>query len=834
MKIEEVEGGYYLKFGARSCFKPYSCKSCPLFENLKIDPDHTEFKSILFIGEGPGRDERVEMKPFTGQAGQLIRATVEDTEAKQFGWGYSNIILCEGGKKLEFDDPDALWQTIDLCTSTFLWDEIEDLKPKVVIPAGNFPKSVILPGERKGIGAIAGLLYSGKDWYYNFDTIPVHHPAHILRNPKMFENFWDEINEVRLYFTQQPGPFHVHMGSLGAIEKLWNYKGPVVEGLEPGVITVDTETTSFHPQDRGDFRVNGRLFHRGDVICMSLCADTLNSYIFTPGMIRKWHKEIKELLETKGVSCHNGPFDIPFLIKYGLLPELKDDTMLMSYSKDESPRHGLKRLSRRHLGLEDWGEDIAKYMGPGRDSYAFIPFKELSQYCGMDTATASTLRPYLWNKMDENERKIYRNLLVPCANMFAHVSYKGFRVDLKKIMTLRKEWLREQHGYILRLRDFGIANPNSPYQVSDALKRYGVVDYDAVTVKANLKDLGVQCELNGDEKGLELCTTVVLYREVKKAIDTFLLSIAANVCEGDLRVHPDFKLFNTVTGRMGISDPGLLAYPKATRFSDQLREVLIPDPGYVWGHRDQKTFELRVLCVIGDDKVLKVIFAEGKDPHAEVIYAHMGRDKGETPTEVLKEIIRARGEVRYKKLNKMMRDVVRGRYKAIVFGDVYGRGDESVASQLGRPIEEAREIRSVIDAMIPGIPQYRIDIEAQLNEQQEIINPLGRKRRFPILTPENYHEALLQAWNFPIQSTASDLNLLGMYDMWKSPYQENLFPFFPIHDAIEYQVKESMVDEIEAWVTETLSNVPRQTLGVSDVKFVTDSGLGYSWAEASL
>ena len=181
-----------------------------------------------------------------------------------------------------------------------------------------------------------------------------------------------------------------------------------------------------------------------------------------------------------------------------------------------------------------------------------------------------------------------------------------------------------------------------------------------------------------------------------------------------------------------------------------------------------------------------------------------------------------------------MQDVVRGRYKAIVFGDVYGRGDESVASQLGRPIEEAREIRLVIDSMIPGIPEYRTNIETILNEQQEIINPLGRKRRFPILTPENYHDALLQAYNFPIQSTASDLNLLGMYDMWKSPFRENLFPFFPIHDAIEYQVKETMVDEVEAWVTETLANVPKKVLGVPDMKFVTDGGLGYSWAEASL
>ena len=810
MKIEEVEGGYYLKFGARSCFKPYSCKDCSLFEALKIEPDHSRFKNVLFLGEGPGREERIKMLPFTGPSGQLIRATAEDTGADEFGFGYSNIILCEGGKNLEFDAPDELWKAIDLCTETFLWDEIETLKPKLVVPAGNFPKSIILPGERKGIGSIAGDLYLGKDWDYNFDTIPVHHPAHILRNPKMFENFWDQINEIRLYFTQKPGPFHVKGGSLKAIKELWDFNG---------VITVDTETTSYKPQDRGDFKVNGKLFHRGDIICMALNADTINSFIFTPSMIKRFHKELRELLETRGVNCHNGQFDIPFLTKYNLLPELKaeplkDDTMYMSYAMDESPRHGLKRLSRRHLGLEDWSEDLSQYLPTHDTSYAFVPTKVLFPYCGMDTASCSTLRPYLLNKMDENETRIYRNLLIPCANMFSDLSYKGIRVDLLRLMHLRKKWLQEQHGYIKKLRDFGIANPNSPFQVSDALNRYEVVDYEAVTVKANLADLGKQCHLVGNEKGLELCTTTVLYREVKKAINTVLMDVAKSTCE-DGRLHPDDKMFATVTGRLVISDPGLLNYPKATRFSDELREILIPDPGCLWGHRDQKQFELRVYCVVNDDKTMKVIFAEDRDPHAEVMVAHIGIEK-------------------YKALGKKALEAKRGGYKAVVFGVLYGRGDESVASQLGIPIEEAREIRLVIEAMWEGLLRYRDRVERDLNEQQELINPLGRKRRFPIITEENYHDLLLQAYNYQIQSTANDLNLLGMHAMWKSPYQEDLLPFFPIHDAIEYQVKESRVDEIEDWITEVLADTPREVLGVEDVKFVTDSGLGNNWAEASL
>jgi len=321
------------------------------------------------------------------------------------------VILCEGGKRLEFDDPDALWEAIYLCTDTFLWEEVEQTKPKLIVPAGNIPKSVLLPDERKGIGACAGVRYDVEG--VDYDIMPVHHPAHIIRNPKQHEQFWEEINEVRLYFEEKPGPFIVKtdpdLNDLLEIEKA---------GVPVGI---DFETTSFHPWDTGTFEAFGKNYEYGDIICLSVCIDGIHSYVYTKEKFVEFLPDFKRVLEKLGVTCHNGQFDILFLNKYDIYPELKEDTMLASYATNEMPRHNLKELSRRHYGVEDWSEELEKYPEKSR-SYAFIPSEVLMPYCGMDTALTKQLEITLNQKHDKDESRIYRHL-VEWANMFRDINY---------------------------------------------------------------------------------------------------------------------------------------------------------------------------------------------------------------------------------------------------------------------------------------------------------------------------------------------------------------------------------------------------------------------------
>jgi len=212
--IEEVSEGYKITFGKRSCVKPKSCKGCPLFENLKIEPDFSDYKDVLLVGESPGGEERLKMKPFTGPSGQLLRDTLEDTKSNSFGVGFTNLVLCEGMKKLKLGGEelkekkeipgeienliqDQIYSSIEYCSDR-LWDEIEKLKPKLIVAAGDLVKSVLLPDLRGSISSSAGLIFEG-DY---FSVLPILHPAYILRASKKFQYFWDQVNEIRLFFTE--------------------------------------------------------------------------------------------------------------------------------------------------------------------------------------------------------------------------------------------------------------------------------------------------------------------------------------------------------------------------------------------------------------------------------------------------------------------------------------------------------------------------------------------------------------------------------------------------------------------------------------------------------
>ena len=72
-------------------------------------------------------------------------------------------------------------------------------------------------------------------------------------------------------------------------------------------------------------------------------------------------KSICTKLRKKKVKTvfQNGKFDTLFIeIKYGIRLPISEDIMLMGTAYDLAEEHGLKKMARRYLGVEDW--DITK------------------------------------------------------------------------------------------------------------------------------------------------------------------------------------------------------------------------------------------------------------------------------------------------------------------------------------------------------------------------------------------------------------------------------------------------------------------------------------------
>ena len=85
----------------------------------------------------------------------------------------------------------------------------------------------------------------------------------------------------------------------------------------------------------------------------------------------------------------------------------------------------------------------------------------------------------------------------------------------------------------------------------------------------------------------------------------------------------------------------------------------------------------------------------------------------------------------------------------------------------------------------------------------------------------------------PIQSIASDLNSLSMLDIWNEREETDIYPLFPIHDAITFEIPENRVEESMAYIAEKMTTAPVRHLGeeYGIVPYRVDAKYADHWGE---
>ena len=73
----------------------------------------------------------------------------------------------------------------------------------------------------------------------------------------------------------------------------------------------------------------------------------------------------------------------------------------------------------------------------------------------------------------------------------------------------------------------------------------------------------------------------------------------------------------------------------------------------------------------------------------------------------------------------------RNQAKKILLGIMYGRGEKSIAEQLGCDIEEARAIKENVYKAFPGIKKFEEDSNRMVREKGYVTTLWGRQRRLP-------------------------------------------------------------------------------------------------------
>jgi DNA polymerase len=142
--------------------------------------------TLMFIGEGPGRDEDLQGEPFVGRAGQLLTdIIVKGMGLKREDVYIANVVKCRPPENRN-PEPDEV-----LSCEPFLKKQIDLVRPKIIVALGKFAVQTLLQ-SKVAITRLRGNWHT----YHGIKLMPTFHPAYLLRNPADKKLVWEDIKKV--------------------------------------------------------------------------------------------------------------------------------------------------------------------------------------------------------------------------------------------------------------------------------------------------------------------------------------------------------------------------------------------------------------------------------------------------------------------------------------------------------------------------------------------------------------------------------------------------------------------------------------------------------------
>jgi len=144
---------------------------------------------LMFIGEGPGRDEDLQGRPFVGRAGQLLRKIIAAMTFREDEVYITNMVKC---RPPENRVPHH--EEIEICSSRYLVRQIELIRPRVIVTLGKTPTDYFVPG-REGMTARRGRFGD----YRGIPVMPTFHPSYLVRNEgnrELKRMVWEDMQKV--------------------------------------------------------------------------------------------------------------------------------------------------------------------------------------------------------------------------------------------------------------------------------------------------------------------------------------------------------------------------------------------------------------------------------------------------------------------------------------------------------------------------------------------------------------------------------------------------------------------------------------------------------------
>jgi DNA polymerase-1 len=526
---------------------------------------------------------------------------------------------------------------------------------------------------------------------------------------------------------------------------------------------------------------------------------------------------LKPLLADPGVLKigHDVKFAWQILALRGIEIASYDDIMLMSYALDAGRQnHRLEALAASFLQHTAVDGDALLKAGKSKITFDAVGIERAAEYAAeradIVLRLAAALKPRL---VADRVLTVYETLERPLVAVLGRMERRGIAIDRNVLSRLSGEFAQEAAGLEDEINKLAgeKVNAGSPKQLGDIL--FGKLGLPGGTkTKTGQWATGARALEDLAEQGHALPQKILDWRQVSKLKSTYTDALPGFVNPTTHRVHTNYALAATTTGRLSSSDPNLQNIPVRTEEGRKIRRAFVAAPGTKLVSADYSQIELRLLAEIAGIESLQKAFREGLDIHAMTASEMFGVPVKDMPGEV------------------------RRRAKAINFGIIYGISAFGLANQLGIGRDEAGAYIKKYFERFPGIRDYMEESKRFAKDKGYVLTLFGRKCHYPDIKASN---ASIRAFNeraainARLQGTAADIIRRAMVRMDDAFARHKLSArmLLQVHDELVFEVADGEVAKTIPVVKKVMEEAPLPAVSMS-VPLQVDARAAGNWDEA--
>lgn len=483
---------------------------------------------------------------------------------------------------------------------------------------------------------------------------------------------------------------------------------------------------------------------------------------------------------------HNGKFDINMLETFLGFPMNCPywDTLVASYliTNDEFQR-GLKDQYSKYCSHLENKEKITT-LSHFNDLFEgvrfdYVPIESGYIYAARDAWMTYKLYEHQKEFFERPENKevysLFKDIEVPLIQVTASMQRTGVAINMDLANKLKQE-------FGAKLEDIKAKVYAEIDKYQDLIAKYRMIHYNcklkepinfnsSEQLAILLYDI-IGCVNPDKEKprgtgeeilkklDIPLAYLILQYRNVNKLLTTYIDAIPAKIAKKDNRLHASFNQNGADTGRFSSSDPNLQNIPR----DNGIRCMFTASEGMYMVGADFSQQEPRILAHLCGDENMINAYKTGKD-----LYSTMASLAFHVPYEDCREFY-PDGTVN--KEGKKRRSHIKG----VVLGLMYGRGDASVAEQLGITVEEARELSNSLFEGFPKIKEYIESSKIKAKEEGYTTTLWGRRRYLKHIQKDKYeyHYGINRPVNFDPLFDSDDEVSEGVSQEIKDYYNNQL------------------------------------------------------------